>query len=491
MCGVCLVNFTKSDLLLSRQCTKAFWLKWHEPGLAAPPSEATQMRLEQGLAVDVRSRESYGGGVFIDAADWNAAVRDTTEQIESGAHRLYQPAFEYQSMGIRVDILDVHPGGAVTIREVKMSTRLKEEHKLDLAVQTYVLQGLGFDVHQALLVLIDNTYLAPGNARLFYEEDVTALIEETVAGLGPDLQALPEALSRSAPPPVRVGRHCKKPRKCAFYEHCWQDVPAPSVHSIPRLSEAKINALLDHEIWTLDQIPEEFELTARQWEYVRFQLTGSESVDQAYIRDALAPLDYPLHFLDFETHSAPIPPYPGTKPFQAVPFQFSCHVLTRDGTLHHHEYLHPIQGDPRESVASRLAETIGTEGAILAYNAHFETAVLDYLAAVVPRFEAEFRAMVARVFDQLALARKSVKHPGLGGSYSLKKVTEVLLPEHITYEGLDIADGDSAHAAWVRMTRSEGVEKEKLYDALKAYCKQDTLAQVAFHTWCVSQIRGR
>jgi hypothetical protein len=50
----------------------------------------------------------------------------------------------------------------------------------------------------------------------------------------------------------------------------------------------------------------------------------------------------------------------------------------------------------------------------------------------------------------------------------------------MTYEGMSISDGQQAGLAWEKMVRGNNSRKEKkeLQDALKAYCKQDTLAMV-------------
>ena len=44
---------------------------------------------------------------------------------------------------------------------------------------------------------------------------------------------------------------------------------------------------------------------------------------------------YPLHFIDFETTSVAIPFHMGRRPYEAIAFQYSHHVVSEDGTIEH------------------------------------------------------------------------------------------------------------------------------------------------------------
>ena len=71
------------------------------------------------------------------------------------------------------------------------------------------------------------------------------------------------------------------------------------------------------------------------------------------------------------------------------------------------------------------------------------------------------------------------EHPGFKGSLSLKKVLPVMAPD-LSYAELDISEGGSAAASWVRMVSGNLSEKEKteIYENLLKYCELDTLAMV-------------
>ena len=51
---------------------------------------------------------------------------------------------------------------------------------------------------------------------------------------------------------------------------------------------------------------------------------------------------YPLHFIDFETSMVAIPFNKGRRPYEGIAFQFSHHVVQKDGRIEHRgQYLNP------------------------------------------------------------------------------------------------------------------------------------------------------
>ena len=478
------MNFTKRDLILSAQCRKAVWLEAYRPELAAELDAGSQLRYEQGNQVDQVARKYYGGGELIVDLDWDKAAQQTEALIEAGVTRLYQAAFGAKGLRIRADILDVSPGRSVVLREVKMSTRLKDEHLLDIASQVFVLQCSGYRVEEAYLVAVNNAHTPENGIPLFHEVEVTTEVLQLASQLEPDVAELSEMIDEETEPDISIGKHCTKPWTCAFYDYCWQDVPKASVFSIPRLSAKKLDALRTQGILHLTDVPHSFSLTDKQRDYIAFQTSGAQTIHKAAIKEELDFFVYPIYFLDFETHSAPIPPYPRTYPYQQVPFQFSVHELHEDRTLLHHDYLHVTDSDPRQAVAEHLLQCIGDSGSILTYNARFEIKVLEELASALPQYADALQRVIGRVYDQLPLIRKNVQDPELHRSYSLKTVTRVLLNDD-SYANLPIANGEAAHFAWVQMQElTDLAERNRVAENLKAYCCQDTLAQVHLHYWC-------
>ena len=70
--------------------------------------------------------------------------------------------------------------------------------------------------------------------------------------------------------------------------------------------------------------------------------------------------------------------------------------------------------------------------------------------------------------------------PSMNGSYSIKYVLPALVPKMAeAYQELDgVQNGSEAMSAFAHMSKLDSVEKEKMREALLAYCKLDTLAMV-------------
>ena len=53
------------------------------------------------------------------------------------------------------------------------------------------------------------------------------------------------------------------------------------------------------------------------------------------MRQEMSTWQYPYHFIDFETSTVAIPFHAGMRPYEAVAFQFSHHVMQSDGSVAH------------------------------------------------------------------------------------------------------------------------------------------------------------
>jgi hypothetical protein len=180
---------------------------------------------------------------------------------------------------------------------------------------------------------------------------------------------------------------------------------------------------------------------------------------------------YPVHFLDFETVSPAIPRYADTGPYQTIPFQWSDHILSKNGTIKHREYLCEEDKDPRD-------ETLGNSGTIVAYTS-YEKKVIEGLAEFLPRYRNDLLATLHRFMDLHVLVRKYVYHPDFHGSFSLKSVLPALVPS-MRYDDLAIQDGRYASVEYLRMLEpGTPLEKrEEIKQALVSYCSYDTLGMV-------------
>jgi hypothetical protein len=198
---------------------------------------------------------------------------------------------------------------------------------------------------------------------------------------------------------------------------------------------------------------------------------------------ALVNLGPPAFYLDFEAMNPVLPVYPGTRPYQMIPFQWSLHHVGADGELIHAEFLADGRTDPRPSFAASLVDALdrGSEP-ILVYSA-FERTQLRALADACPELAGGLGAIQARLRDLLPVVRRNIYEPAFRGSFSLKDVAPALAPQ-VTFDDLDeVAEGGAAAAAMVRIVGGavDPGEEDRLRKALLAYCKRDTFALVELH----------
>ena len=167
------------------------------------------------------------------------------------------------------------------------------------------------------------------------------------------------------------------------------------------------------------------------------------------------------------------------RPYDQLPFQWSVHVQRQPGRRpEHFEFLATDASDPRREFISSLCHALGESGSIVVYSS-FESQRLSELASWFPEFADRINAIQSRLFDLLPVVREHTYHPAFAGSYSIKSVLPALVPE-MTYDGMQVANGQDAGLAWESLVRGslDCGERERIRKALLDYCGQDTLALV-------------
>jgi hypothetical protein len=128
---------------------------------------------------------------------------------------------------------------------------------------------------------------------------------------------------------------------------------------------------------------------------------------------------------------------------------------------------------------SKLEEVIGIAGSVVAYNAAFESRLLQDAAEAFPEHRAWIGNVVGRVVDLMAPFRGfSYYHPSQTGSYSIKKVLPALTG--MSYDGLDIGEGSQASLMYMESVfgAMEETERQVIRRNLETYCGQDTEGMV-------------
>jgi hypothetical protein len=261
-------------------------------------------------------------------------------------------------------------------------------------------------------------------------------------------------------------------------EHCWQHVPEHSVFSL-RGRGIDQWELYRQGVVKLQDVPLD-SLNLMQRMQAEYFLERKSHADPAKIREFLKKVRYPVCFLDFETFASGIPLFDGTRPYQQVPFQYSLHRIDAEGEeARHFEYLARPGVDPRKEIAEKLIDEIPEGVCVIAYNMAFEKRVLRELGESVPKLRKRLNAVTEGMIDLMEpFKRRDIYDWQMNGSYSLKSVLPVLVPE-MTYKDLEITDGAMASEAYLTMESiADPAELSRLRRALLEYCKQDTLGLV-------------
>ena len=473
----------KSQYIRGLQCAKSLWLHKFQPGLRDPEDESLQGAFDTGTEVGKLAQEVFPGGVEIafEEGSLEEQIARTRQAVEEGQEVLYEATFRHDGILVKADILRRTEFGW-ELYEVKSSTKVKDVYLEDIAVQYYVLAGAGLPVVRAGLVHIDNSYVRQGPVdprKLFCVMDLTEQVLSLQPEVKENLLRLRTSLS-GEPPQIDIGPHCSDPYECDFQGHCWAHIHSPSVFDLRDIGRPDPFTLYRQGIVHLRDVPME-DLGWRQQLQVEGTLHHRDFIDGGAVRKFLADLWHPLCYLDFETTCmTPVPLFEGTRPYEAIPFQFSLHIQDEPGgEVKHTAFLADPEGDPQESFIKDLTEALPQGACILTYNQAFEIARLKGLAVRLPHWRPMIEMITANVRDLMApFRRKEAYLWPMEGSYSIKQVLPAMAPE-ISYAELPIADGAAASQAWLRMRASDDpTEVAQLRRHLLDYCHLDTWGMV-------------
>jgi len=471
------MKLSKSRFIRGKTCTKAMWLDTHEPDLVEY-SDADRKTLDQGEEVGQIARQLFPEGelIYQYPQSLGDAIKSTQEKIAAGLTVLFEAVFEFQNVLVISDILIKQGDGDWQLIETKSATKVKDYYYDDLALQQWVLEGNGLTVSQCNVLHVNNQCVGVDLENFFIEENVTEEVRNRdVEGLAVEYL---DILHENVPPEAPIGKWCKK---CDYEGHCLGEKVNHSIYYIPRISDKKVAELEGEDVIDLSDITDGFEFTEKQRAFIDTYQEQSIDINIAAIHSAMEDLEFPLYFFDFETVNPAVPLADNIRPYQQTAFQYSLHILQADGSLTHHEYLHPEATDPSRPLAEQIVRDIGEQGSVVAYNIGFERGVLEKLAAAFPDLHNPLVNIADRLWDQLPLVRDHYQHYQMGPSNSIKAILPIIAPD-LSYKELKISQGDHAGVIWQEMIYSQDVkEREVLRDALLAYCHLDTLAMVKLH----------
>ena len=483
---------SKSQYLRGLQCHKSLWL--YKDGKIKPktPSPSLKVIFDEGTRVGEIAQDLFPAGKIIqyEGSTFDEKIAETAEYIVSGETTIYEATFKFDGILVMVDILKKGTDGW-EIYEVKSTSDVRNKYKAaeiknvflnDTAIQYYVLKGSGLDVSKASLVHLNNKYVRSGALeidKLFSIVDLTESVVGMQSEVCEELEKIRKALSNGEPK-IGIGVHCDKPYECDFKIHCWNNIPDYSVFNIAGLYPSKKFELYSSGIIKVKDVPVDFSLSDDQKLQVEVEKNGKEVIDTEGVREFLSKLYYPLYFLDFETFTQAIPEWDGLRPNQKIPFQYSLHYVEKDGgELFHKEFLAQEDSDPRENLAKRLVTDIPEGACVLVYNQWFEKSVIEELANQFSQYSDHLLDIHGNILDlMIPFQRKHYYTKEMKGRYSIKVVLPALMSDS-SYSNIEINDGMEASNSYKNLPSiNDKVEKDKIKEDLKIYCKQDTQSMV-------------
>lgn len=487
-----MASLSKSKLLAFRQCPKRLWLEVHRPELRQD-SVRTMASFAVGHDVGALARRLYdplqiGSLIDVEKEGFAGALARSRQLVGSSSVPIFEAGFAAAGALAFADILlpTSHDGKrAWRMVEIKSSGEVKDYHREDAAIQHFIATQAGVPLEAIAVGHIDTSWKYPGDGQyegILVEEDVTEEASARHAEVSEWIADAQGIASSGQQPARQTGPHCTDPFECGFHGYCSSQEP-PVEHPvafIPKVQAKALKRLLaEPGIRSLDQVPDEL-LNEVQQRVKAHTLTGTVYFDAESAAEAVSKIPLPALFLDFETISYVVPIWPGTRPYQQIPFQYSLHRLAADGKLEHHAFLDLSGEDPSRRIAEDLVRHCAGEEPVFAYNKSFEAGCIQRLADRFDDLKEALFHLRNRLHDLHPIVRDNFYDPSQQGSWSIKKVLPALVPD-LNYEALDgVKDGGGAMNAYLEAVRSETTveRKAEIERQLLAYCHLDTLAMV-------------
>lgn len=480
-------NVSKKIFLKALVCSTLGWLiRMKMEEVSREPTLGEKFRMEQGMEIGRRARELYPGGFLLDDMDIMSASKKTNSLMnDPNVSTIFEATFLIDGFIAKSDILK-RKGDGWHMIEVKSSVNDKEEFIDDMAYTVMVIDRSGFNISNASLLLISKDFrLEMKNENLFVEIDHTDEVLGRVEVFKPVWEQIEEITRKSVKPEPELRFEC---RKCELFKECLGRDIENHIFDIPRLSQSKFDKLMELSIVCIEDIPNGFPLTENQAR-VRDCVQTKKSFVGDRLKSELESISWPVYYLDFETVMIAIPLYPDIAPYTQIPTQYSIYKCSESGHIVDHlEYLADQSKDCRRELAKNLINDLKGEGSIIIYS-NFEKSVVSSLGRLYPDLLQKLNPLIDRMINLEAIIRRNFYHPDFHGSMSLKNTLSVLVPD-ISYDELEIADGDSAMTvfAYLALGKYEGREAEAMKRNLLDYCKQDTLAMVRLHQQLVEYV---
>lgn len=489
-------SFSSQDFLDFSRCPKLAWLRKKKPDVFPEPE---RFLFDQRRDIENLALSLFPGGVerpelVLDRPFENDFFADNgpLEGKAFSSTPWYRPKLRYQNCVAEPLCLvprESPEGIQFDIYDTTLSRDLRDKDMDALSFCAWVFANAGIPIGKIVLLTLERDYIhrIPTSAvQVFRTRELTRRFHRFLPRIAEKIETLPQLHEETEEPFAETGPRCFVPTACPLLTRCHPSVPEASVFQLHK-GRKTAQELIQAGYETLEEIPENWPLTPSQKIQVEAVKGGRTFTNPPAIRMFLDAIEFPLHFLDFETYQTALPLHPGTRPYQMIPFQFSLHIMdTPDAEPRHESYLAEAGVDPRKEILSRLKQHIGPKGSVAAFNAGFETARLREMGESFSEFREWVVSLTPRFVDFWDPFRFfHYYHPEQRGKTGIKTLLPILSagPEVRSYDELDVADGHDASLFYMEthLRETDLSERNVLREKLLRYCEMDTWAMIEIY----------
>jgi len=495
----------KSDLHSAAQCPRKLWLEKNRQDIVIEEDAGAERHKREGIQVGDLARKQMGPNVLwpqAEASKADAALMAKEQLLANPTLAAVEFPMFHDEFYSRADAVIPDADGYI-LQETKASSfplkkdkvtpdRAADEHLLDLAIQAHALEQSGIPLARAELNLLNNQWRYPGNndySGMFRTLDVTTDVRGLVDEV-PIMLVRARELVAGPMPEMVTGKQCSKPRRCEFQEFCEKlDPPKPEhpIELLPDSAGKKLAQKLKSEMGYVSLLePAPVLFTGKNAPlYVRMQ-EAHRTGEQYLAADSAAGIEnlpYPRYYFDFEGIDLAVPIWKGVRPYEQVPFQWSCHIERAPGVFELGEFLDLSGDDPSLGCIEQMLKTIDVNdgGPIYVYFATYEKGRLQELALRHPEHAEALETYIDRLVDLHPMVKDKFYDHRMKGSFSIKAVLPIIAPDLDYSQLTEVQGGIGAQLAYIKAALQKTqtpAEFEETKRNATLYCRQDTWAMV-------------
>lgn len=153
--------------------------------------------------------------------------------------------------------------------------------------------------------------------------------------------------------------------------------------------------------------------TERQWLQIEKERENdfTEFVDVEGLKAEMNQWTFPLHFIDFETSTVPLPFHIGRRPYEQIAFQFSHHIYHKDGRIEHaNQYINTTSGEfPNFIFMQHLHDALVHDDGTIFRFSHHENTILNAIRDQLKASNYQFKDVLIPFIEKISKPRD--KHP--------------------------------------------------------------------------------